>query len=406
VTEARNKPAAGEQGSPLPALKLGIAWTISLKTGWGVLGVNLARELLRLPNSHVMALANDPRGIFAEPLDDLLPGVLEAAAPAPDSYSVSFPVFHALTFINLIRPKSGRAWEGSPNIGLPVFEFANILESGRREFGRYGQLVALSKWNRDTLEAAGARNVMLWHQGVDLNRFHSAPRQGRAFPGRFVVFSGGAFQTRKGQDIVVAAFRRFHRLRPDTVLAVQWLSSVPDTLAPVMLECGYVRTLPLSHSPWDLHRWLLAEGLPEGSFTVLPPIANVVLAERLRQCDVALFPNRAEGATNFFAMEAIASGVPTIISANTGHLDLIEQCPSVLRLAPRPFAPRRTWNHHGEPISSQGWAESDVDEIVHLLGTVYDDPERGRTAANEIADWSWPNQTQRLLTGLGLTPRA
>jgi glycosyltransferase involved in cell wall biosynthesis len=401
VTEARTKAAAGEQGSTLPALKLGIAWTISPKTGWGVLGVNLARELLRLPNSHVVALANDPTGIFSQPFDNLLPGVLDAAAPAPDSYAVPFPVFHALTFINLIRPKSGRAWEGSPNIGLPVFEFANILEAGRREFGRYAQLVALSKWNRDTLEAASARNVLLWHQGVNTTRFCPTPRTGRAIPNRFVVFSGGAFQLRKGQDIVVAAFRRFHQLRPDSVLAVQWSSSIPDAFAPVMLERGYVRTLPLSHTPPDLYQWLLAEGLPEGSFTILPPIPNVVLAERLRQCDVALFPNRAEGATNFFAMEAIASGVPTIISANTGHLDLIEQCPSVLRLTPRPFAPRRAWDYHGEPVSSQGWAESDISEIVHLLSTVYDDPERGRRAAGEIAGWAWPKQTAQLLRGLG-----
>jgi glycosyltransferase involved in cell wall biosynthesis len=384
------------------ALKLGIAWIIAPNTGWGALGLNLARELLRL-DSHVRALANDPRNVIGQLLDPLLPGVLEVAPAAPDSYKVPFPVLHALTFINLIRPKSGRLWEGMPNIGLPVFEFSSLLETGKREIGRYERLVALSKWNRDTLEAAGARNVMLWHQGIDINRFHPAPRNGRAFPSRFVVFSGGAFQSRKGQDIVVAAFRRFHQWRPDAVLVAEWTSSIADAFSPVMLDVGHVKTLPASCAFTDLHHWLLSEGLPKGSFIVLPPRPNLVLAEVLRQCDVALFPNRAEGATNFFAMEAIASGVPTILSSNTGHLDLIEQCPSVLGLAPRAFSPRRRWRINGEPVSAKSWGESDVDEIVCLLGEVYDNPERGRPAAIEIADWSWQKQTERLLSGLGLT---
>jgi glycosyltransferase involved in cell wall biosynthesis len=370
-------------------------------TGWGSLGLNLARELLRLPNSHVAALANDP-AILAGQFDSLLPGVLEVAPATPESYAVPFPVLHALAHNDLKRPKSGRPWEGSPNIGLAVFEFANIVEAGRREIGLYERLVTLSKWTRDRLEAAGATNVMLWHQGIDLNRFHPAPRHGRAFPTRFVVFSGGTFLGRKAQDIVVAAFRRFHQLRPDAVLVAAWTSSVKDPWPFPILRAGHVKTLPASYTQPDLHRWLLSEGLREGSFIALPHAANIVLAERLRQCDVALFPNRAEGATNFLAMEAIASGVPTILSSNTGHLDLIEQCPSVLRLAPRPLDLKVPVIFDEESVGVSHWGESDIDEIVHLLSEVYDNPERGRAAANEIVDWSWPKQTERLLSGLGL----
>ena len=40
----------------------------------------------------------------------------------------------------------------------------------------------------------------------------------------------------------------------------------------------------------------------------------------MQEADVALFPNRCEGGNNLVALEAIASGVPTILSANTGHL--------------------------------------------------------------------------------------
>jgi glycosyltransferase involved in cell wall biosynthesis len=173
-----------------------------------------------------------------------------------------------------------------------------------------------------------------------------------------------------------------------------------------MVRAGHVKTVPAGYTRGELHQWLLSEGLPEGSFIVMPHVRNIVLAERLRQCDVALFPNRAEGATNFFAMEAIASGVPTILSGNTGHLDLIEQCPSVLSLARRPFNLARPVTFRGERVGVRHWGESDIDEIMHLLSQVYDSPERGTAAANEIADWSWPKQTERLLSGLGLPPRS
>ena len=40
--------------------------------------------------------------------------------------------------------------------------------------------------------------------------------------------------------------------------------------------------------------------------------------------DTALFPNRCESGTNLVAMEAMAAGIPVILSNNSGHLDLID----------------------------------------------------------------------------------
>ena len=139
MKEAWSEAAADKQGSAPSALKLGIAWNINSTSGWGVLGLNLARELLRLTGSHIAALANDPTDELRHSLDVLLPGVLEVAPATSESYTVPFPVLHALAANDLLRPKSGRAWEGSPNIGLAVFEFGNLVEAGRREIGRHGR---------------------------------------------------------------------------------------------------------------------------------------------------------------------------------------------------------------------------------------------------------------------------
>ena len=45
----------------------------------------------------------------------------------------------------------------------------------------------------------------------------------------------------------------------------------------------------------------------------------------LKRVNAAIFTNRGEGGTNLVAMEAMASGVPVIISNNTGHVDIINE---------------------------------------------------------------------------------
>ena len=55
----------------------------------------------------------------------------------------------------------------------------------------------------------------------------------------------------------------------------------------------------------------------------LPCVVNRQLPHLIKQADVAVFASRCEGGTNLMAMETLACGVPTLISANTGHLDLL-----------------------------------------------------------------------------------
>ena len=42
------------------------------------------------------------------------------------------------------------------------------------------------------------------------------------------------------------------------------------------------------------------------------------------RADLALFPNHCKGGTNMIATQATACGVPSILSVNTDHLDIIE----------------------------------------------------------------------------------
>jgi glycosyltransferase involved in cell wall biosynthesis len=111
--------------------------------------------------------------------------------------------------------------------------------------------------------------------------------------------------------------------------------------------------------------------------------------------DVAVFPNRGEGGTNLVAMECMACGVPTILSANTGHLDIADPNCCFPLLTQGPVSPG---GQSGPAI--EGWGESSVNEIVEHLERVHSDRKeaarRGAAAASRLADLTWRHTAQAL----------
>ena len=87
-----------------------------------------------------------------------------------------------------------------------------------------------------------------------------------------------------------------------------------------------------------------------------------------------------------------ASGVPCILSANTGHLDLIEDdnCYPITNQAEISSLPY-----------AKDWGESSVDEIVELLCRVYANKHearlRGEQGTKFMQDWSWEKRTKYLI---------
>ena len=111
--------------------------------------------------------------------------------------------------------------------------------------------------------------------------------------------------------------------------------------------------------------------------------------------NVAVFPNRGEGGTNQVAMECMASGIPVILSRNTGHLDIIEDG-NCFTLDDQRVA------SFGFPGSDgvEGWGESQVDEIVARLEEVYGDrsdaARRARQGAETIEKRTWAAHARQL----------
>ena len=95
------------------------------------------------------------------------------------------------------------------------------------------------------------------------------------------------------------------------------------------------------------------------------------------------------------AMEAMASGIPCVLSANTGHLDLIDEGNCYPLLQQGEITPKARF------AGTRDWGESDVAEVVELLERIYTDRaearRRGEQATKFMQDWSWEKRTAYLL---------
>jgi glycosyltransferase involved in cell wall biosynthesis len=160
---------------------------------------------------------------------------------------------------------------------------------------------------------------------------------------------------------------------------------------------GHTNTEPVSTDGTKLEtvRWVLENGVPAESYVNLGLIFHTQTPPILREADVAVFPNRSEGGTNMVALECLACGVPTVLSANTGHLDLTDpaHCYPLTRQAPC-AAPR-------DYLDVTDWGESSVEELVEILEAVYTDRAEARRRADNAVSFMharpWSKQIGEML---------
>ncbi len=358
-----------------------IQWGISSYSGWGVNGLHIAinwvRDGLFAP---VCSMPIRTEELALSPLEwRRMSGFLrnssalcEQLAPHPEQeVSVSVPVLRGLGN-NLIGSRSiGRAIvSGAPTIGVCYLEDTNLGDEARERSKAYEDILAGSSFVQQVLQGAGIACARAVLQGVDPTHFHPAPRSGW-FRDRFVVFSGGKPEFRKGQDLVLLAFRAFAQRHPEALLLTSWHSPWPDSARSLSTNPQIAAASFLEDGRFDVVTWATNNGVAADQIVDLGHVPNADMARILREADVGLFPNRGEGGTNLVAMECMACGVPTILSANTGHLDLIGDgnCRPLTRQNPV-----------SADFGAQGWGESDVEEILEALEEVW----RDRDAAQRV----------------------
>ena len=368
-----------------------IHWGLSSLHGWGVYGLNLA---LAWAGDAAMDAASDyeivPQHITLDPLQwHALASFRSRSAnlraqllrQKPEPITLNAVLLTALG--NDLQPQPGPhggALMGRPSFGTVFSEREALGPKARESLAPHAAIIAGSTWNAEVLRAHGIPRVETVLQGIDATLFHPAPKRG-LFPDRFLVFSGGKLEPRKGQDNVMAAWRIFAARHPDAMLVAAWDNLWPEIARGINLVGRTAPLLFTQDGKPDMDGWAAANGIKPEQFLNLCLVANASMPTILREMDAAVFPNRCEGGTNLVAMEAMACGVPTILSANSGHLDLLQDGTALALKDQRPIA------------AVPGWRESNVEEIVAALETLYTDRARataiGAAGAKLLAGLTW-----------------
>lgn len=383
------------------------SWGVSSYFGWGLYGINLALALADHPRfSPIAAMPFDAADLVLDPLRAermrtvaaVSAQLWEVLSTLPDpAVAIDAPVLIGLgSQLHHVLSAGDKSLSGRPPIGVTFIEHAILNDEARKRAHRFALIVAGSTWNEAVLRGNGIAATTTVLQGVDTSLFHPAPRTGR-FRDRFVVFSGGKLEYRKGQDLVVKAFRAFQQRHPEALLLTAWHTPwgwFDESLAPVTKTVPAMRA---ADGSVDTAMWALGNGVAADALVALADVPNIAMPHVIREADVALFPNRCEGGTNLVAMECMACGIPTILSANTGHLDLLPNDDVALRLVRQDAAL--------SPMhDTRDWGESDVEEIVEKLEFVWRDRTAaaaiGRHGAAFIAPMTWRRQMNLLLQAI------
>ncbi|MEM1169144.1 MAG: tetratricopeptide repeat protein [Cyanobacteria bacterium P01_H01_bin.35] len=383
---------------------IAINWPLNHQTGWGIYGINITLQLLKNPEYKPLLLT--PPSIQPGTFNPLHQALLNPAFNAQKNLQNQFknhqdkkiklnlPILQALSGNFAVNNN----FLGTQNIGIIFSENTKFTSEQINRAQTYNLIITGSTWNTNILESNGIKPVQKVLQGIDQTIFHPAPKS-NIFGDRFVIFSGGKLEYRKGQDIVIAAFKIFQKRHPEALLITAWHNFWPQFMAGIE-QTGNVVGLPKisQDKRLEITPWLIKNDIPENAVIDVGAIPNYMVGQILREANVAVFTNRCEGGTNLVAMESLACGIPTIISANTGHLDIINDSHcyplrSQKSVKPTPHFP-----------GIEGWGESNVEEVVEMLEKVYSDPEnakvKGSNAVNFMQNLTWEKQIQRLLVVL------
>jgi glycosyltransferase involved in cell wall biosynthesis len=385
-----------------------LALPVGSSHGWGICGKYTAREMHALTQEKSDATRLITHDFNQETLGDELeylalaplamkPAELQAATVnGPSGPRLNAPL------LNSIVDKTNApllAMRGTRTVGYTFFE-ENLfqpdwIENARRH---YDLIATGSTWCTDVLKAHGLANVETVLQGVDRRLFFPAPEgsplaQREFLKDRFVIFSGGKFEYRKGQDLVIRAVKVMQDRHKDVVLVNSWYNLWQNSFDTMKLS-PHLRMPTVSGNYFNVMSAILQHnGLDLSRVITLAPRNNALMARIYRNTDIGLFPNRCEGGTNLVLMEYMAIGKPVVASPTTGHADVVNTT-NALPIAmekEQPIPDLSIPGGKGPTVAT--WPEPNLDSIIAQLEEAYRHREQrealGKAAAQTILPLTW-----------------
>lgn len=357
-------------------------------TGWGICGGRIALELCERIDARIIADETTNGFVQSHPMfQHLTPRLLPANESHP-SLGDDCVMLQAIGDASM-RPFS-KEFEVDFCVGYTFFEATQLSQAAvTHARSRYDIIATGSHWCETILRDHGLDNVTTVIQGIDPRIFNPMYSKKRELLDRFVVFSGGKFELRKGQDLVIRAYKVLQDRHPDVMLITAWHNHW-DWCWETMFASQHIQydaeILDLPNEQ-RIARVLSANGIDLNRVHILPVLDNAQFPSIYQNTDIGLFPNRCEGGTNLVLMEYMACGKPVIASQNTGHLDIINSANAL----PIRSSGKMEIIDKGKTVSH--WYEPDFDELVERLEWAYNNRDAlnsfGIAAGMTMANRTW-----------------
>jgi glycosyltransferase involved in cell wall biosynthesis len=341
--------------------------------GWGVCSRYLSEELEKIRPIRVLEESD------ADLFDLPLPG----------------KVFHALTgirFESIIEQARGRE-----NFAYTFFE-NELLPESVENAKRYDLVLGGSTWCMERMREKGIANSGVLIQGIDPHYFYpiNTPKSQE----KFVLFSGGKFEPRKGQDLVLAAFKALQDKYSDLVLVNCWHNLWPQSMD-LMAGSKWIRYERKGDNWAEIMNHIYAiNGLDPSRIFTVDLVPNETQRDLYKKTDLGLFPNRCEGGTNLVLMEYMACAKPVIGAYSTGQRDVLSSDNALLLDDIRPHEVR---GPEGSLVAT--WTEPSLEELIAQIEFAYQNRERiaelGRQAGEHLKKLTWAHTARSLLKSMG-----
>ena len=367
--------------------------------GWGVCGKYLVKEISDITDVKFITDSFSVEEIGDEYEFHFLKSKLlndtEARAFSGDgSRRVGSPVLQAIG--NQALMPWGTEINSPFKAGYTFFE-ENILKQEYIQNGKdnFDIVITGSKWCEEVLRNHGLDNVETVIQGVDQQIFNTYHSDKEIFKDNFVIFSGGKFEIRKGQDIVIKAYKVLQDRHKDVMLVNAWFNMWGDSMNTMAASRHIKYDVKSKDYATAMYGILQDNGLDMERIVTLLPRSNALMAKIYKNTDIGLFTNRCEGGTNLVLMEYMACGKPVIASYNSGHRDVINKDNSIMINNMRQI----DINKNGTKIAV--WDDPDLDETISHLEWAYQHRDElksyGTQAGNDLKELTWKKSAAKFV---------
>jgi glycosyltransferase involved in cell wall biosynthesis len=271
-----------------------------------------------------------------------------------------------------------------------------VIEAAVGRAKRYFQRIATgSSWCTDVLQNCGLHDATTVIQGVDPLTFHPSFAQKEYLHDRFIIFSGGKLELRKGHDLVVRAYKSLQDRHAGVMLVCSWHNLWEHSLATIGASPHVKFQLRRGDTVTNTKSFLADNGIDLDRVCVLPLRPNEVMARVYQNTDIGLFPNRCEGGTNLVLMEYMACGKPVIAGYSTGHRDIVNDQNALL------LHPAHKIKVSLDSHSNAEWDDYNVDDVVDRLEWAYQHRDQLRPLAHQAGEdlsrYTWKRTADQFL---------